>query len=96
MSNKTITLSDDLYDYLIAVSLRESLLLQRLREETAHDEMARMQISPELWGGDLINPQDKSEDTEALRAFNQKLHGDARVTLSLVPIGDGLTLARKR
>lgn len=53
-------------------------------------------IDNTLWGGDLINPQDQSEDTEALRAFNQKLHGDASVTLSLVPIGDGLTLARKR
>ncbi len=47
MSTKTFTLSDELYDYLLKVSLREPDLLRRLREETAKDEMARMQISPE-------------------------------------------------
>ncbi|MEE3184765.1 MAG: SAM-dependent methyltransferase, partial [Gemmatimonadota bacterium] len=35
-------------------------------------------------------------DTEAIRAINMKLAEDERVTLSLVPVGDGLTLARKR
>ncbi len=47
MSNKTFTLADDLYAYLLSVSLREDALLQRLREETAHDEMSSMQIAPE-------------------------------------------------
>jgi caffeoyl-CoA O-methyltransferase len=47
VSNKTFTLSDELYGYLAAVSLRESPLLARLREETARDPMARMQIAPE-------------------------------------------------
>ena len=47
MSSKTFTLSNELYDYLLEVSLREPDLLRRLREETAKDEMARMQISPE-------------------------------------------------
>ncbi len=36
------------------------------------------------------------EDTEAIRTFNQARAGDPRISLSLVPIGDGLTLARKR
>jgi caffeoyl-CoA O-methyltransferase len=36
------------------------------------------------------------DDTEAIRRFNAKLESDARVTLSLVPIGDGLSLARRR
>ena len=49
-----------------------------------------------LWSGDLADPDINDEDTIALRAFNQYLHGDERVDLSLVPIGDGLTLARKR
>jgi caffeoyl-CoA O-methyltransferase len=35
-------------------------------------------------------------DTRALRALNEKLHGDTRIDLAMVPIGDGLTLARKR
>ena len=34
-------------------------------------------------------------DTEAIRAFNRKLQADQRVTLSLVTLGDGLTLACK-
>jgi len=220
MSNKTFTLPDALYEYLLSVSLREPDVLRRLRQETAGDPMARMQIAPEqgqfmgllvelmgvrraleigvftgysalsvalampeggrlvacdvseewtavarrywqaagvadridlrlapaidtldsllaggqagrfdfafidadkprypayyertlallrsggliavdntLWGGDVINPEDRSEDTEAIRAFNRMLHGDERVSLSLVPIGDGLTLLRKR
>ncbi len=220
MSNKTLPLSDELYHYLLSVSLREPPLLRRLREETADDAMARMQIAPEqgqfmsmltellgarraieigvytgysalcvasalpkdgeliacdvseewtaiasrywkeagvmgkielrlapaletldsllaegqansfdlafidadkaeygayyerslallrpggvilvdntLWGGDVINADDHSTDTEAIRAFNKMLHADERVSLSLVPIGDGLTLARKR
>jgi len=49
-----------------------------------------------LWGGAVIDPADRSKDTRAIRALNRKLKADARVTLSLVPIGDGLTLARKR
>lgn len=47
MSRKTITLTDDLYDYLLSVSLRETEILRRLREETAAHPMARMQIAPE-------------------------------------------------
>jgi predicted O-methyltransferase YrrM len=49
-----------------------------------------------LWGGRVADPQDRDEDTRAIRALNDRLLGDQRVTLSLVPIGDGLTLARKR
>jgi predicted O-methyltransferase YrrM len=49
-----------------------------------------------LWGGDVANPKKKDEDTEAIRRINRKVHADERVDVSLVPIGDGLTLARKR
>lgn len=49
-----------------------------------------------LWSGDVADPNVNDPDTAALKALNEKLHGDTRVTLSLVPIGDGLTLARKR
>jgi len=48
-----------------------------------------------LWSGDVIDASKTDGDTEAIRAFNRKLHADARVTLSLVPLGDGLTLACK-
>ena len=49
-----------------------------------------------LWDGAVADPADRSPDTVALREFNARLHADERVDLSLVPIGDGLTLARKR
>ena len=220
MSNRTIDLTDSLYDYLLSVSLRETDLQRRLREETAALPMARMQISPEqgqfmallarltdarrclevgvftgysslevalalpddgrivacdvseewtaiarrywaeagvagridlrlapaldtldalvaaggagtydlafidadktayldyyerallllrpggllmtdntLWSGRVADPEVGDADTVALRHYNEHLHRDARVDLSLVPIGDGLTLARKR
>ena len=48
-----------------------------------------------LWGGDVANPQDKSDDTVAIRRLNDKLTKDDRVTLAMVSIGDGVTLARK-
>jgi len=220
MSNRSISLTDSLYEYLLAVSLREPDLLRQLRQETSTDPMARMQISPEqgqfmgllarlmgarrclevgvftgysslslalalpddarivacdvseewtsvarrywaaagvadkidlrlapaletlegllaageagsydfafldadkknylryfelalglvrpgglivadntLWSGRVADPRNAEPDTVALRHFNQRLHRDARIDLSLVPIGDGLTLARKR
>ena len=220
MSNRTIVMNDGLYDYLLAVSLREPPLLKRLREETAKHPRATMQISPEqgqfmqllvklmgarrcievgvftgysslcvalalpvdgkllacdvseeftamarrywkeagveakielrlapaletldvrlkageaasydcafidadksnyagyyerilkllrpgglilvdnvLWSGAVIDKKDKSEDTVAIRAFNEALRKDERVDISVLPVGDGLTLARKR
>jgi caffeoyl-CoA O-methyltransferase len=220
MSNRSISLTDSLYQYLLDVSLREPGLLLRLREETAADPQARMQISPEqgqfmallakltgarrclevgeftgysslcvaaalpddgrivacdvsehwtsiarrywaearvahkidlrlapaletldslvaageaasydfafidadktnyvgyyeralvllragglvvadntLWSGRVADPEVADEDTVALRHFNELLHRDSRVDLSVLPVGDGLTLARKK
>ncbi len=47
MTKKSITLTDSLYDYITRVSLREPPLLKRLREETASNLLANMQIAPE-------------------------------------------------
>lgn len=220
MSNRTIGLSDRLYDYLLAVSLREEDLLRQLREETAQHPMRQMQIAPEqgqfmallvqllgakrtldvgvftgysslavalalpddgqivacdvseeytaiarrywqtagvtdkidlqlapaletldrllaegqagsfdfafidadkenywnyyerclellrpgglitvdnvLWSGRVAEATTYETSTKAIQAFNAKLHNDERVSLSLVPIADGLTLALKR
>lgn len=49
-----------------------------------------------LWSGAVADPEDTEESTRAIRALNEKLATDERVDLSMVPIGDGLTLARKR
>ena len=168
MSNRTIALTDTLYDYLLDVSLREPPVLRALREETSRLSQRSMQIAPEqgqfmallvrlmgarhclevgvftgysslavalalpeegrivacdvseewttiarrywqragvsgrirvdntLWSGRVADPAVTDADTLALRRFNEALHHDERVDLSLVPIGDGLTLARKR
>lgn len=49
-----------------------------------------------LWNGKVIDPSASDEDTAAIRALNAKIAKDERVSVSLIPIGDGLTLARKR
>jgi len=220
MSNRSIALTDSLYDYLLSVSLREPPLLRQLREETAALPSHSMQISPEqgqfmalllhlmgakrclevgvytgysslvtalalpddgrivacdvseewtaiarrywaaagvahkidlrlapavqtldallqagsagqfdaafidadkanysayyerilqllrvgglvvvdntLWSGKVADRAITDTDTAALRQFNERLHRDERIELTLLPVGDGLTLARKR
>lgn len=49
-----------------------------------------------LWGGSVADPENRKPDTLAIRALNEKVGRDPRVTPSLVPIGDGLLLARRR
>jgi predicted O-methyltransferase YrrM len=49
-----------------------------------------------LWGGSVADPEDQKPSTLAIRALNARLRDDERVSVSLVPIGDGLFLARKR
>ena len=48
-----------------------------------------------LWAGRVADPGAGDDDTQALKALNVQLHADPRVDISMVPIGDGLTLARK-
>jgi caffeoyl-CoA O-methyltransferase len=49
-----------------------------------------------LWAGRVVDPSDTSENTVAIRALNDFLVTDERVDVVMVPISDGLTLARKR
>jgi predicted O-methyltransferase YrrM len=49
-----------------------------------------------LWSGDVAEPSNTKPDTVALRALNDALHRDERVDIALLPLGDGVTLARKR
>jgi predicted O-methyltransferase YrrM len=52
-------------------------------------------IDNTLWDGAVADPSKRDPSTEAIRAVNQKVHTDRNVDMVLLPIGDGLTLARK-
>ncbi len=50
-----------------------------------------------LWHGDVIDPSmANDEETQVIRRLNEKIHADGRVALSMLPMGDGITLALKR
>ncbi len=49
-----------------------------------------------LWGGAVVDPTDRTSDTVALRELNDFLPGDPRVECVMIPLADGLTIARKR
>ena len=49
-----------------------------------------------LWSGKVIDKEEKSESTEKIRLFNEKVCGDDRIEVSVLSIGDGLTLAMKK
>ncbi|HEY9694582.1 MAG TPA: class I SAM-dependent methyltransferase [Oculatellaceae cyanobacterium] len=49
-----------------------------------------------LWSGRVIDFEDRDKQTQAIRDFNQYLYQDHKISLSLVPIADGLTLALKK
>lgn len=49
-----------------------------------------------LWDGAVADPANQEESTQVLRALNTQLQQDERVSVSLVPIGDGVSLVRKR
>ncbi len=49
-----------------------------------------------LWSGTVADPSVTDADTNAIRAFNDMVAADTRVDASMIPLGDGLTLLRKR
>lgn len=49
-----------------------------------------------LWSGNVIDASDTSEDTEAIRSVNDHIAADNRVDVVMLPIADGLTIARRR
>ena len=49
-----------------------------------------------LWNGKVVDQDTDDPDTRAIRALNTKLAGDERVTTCLLPVADGVTLARRR
>jgi predicted O-methyltransferase YrrM len=50
-----------------------------------------------LWSGKILDPEDKMDaDTKVIHAYNKKIHNDDRVEHILLPIRDGLMIARKK
>lgn len=49
-----------------------------------------------LWGGAVLDHDPEDDDTRAIQALNTKLAGDERITLCMLPVADGVTLARRR
>jgi predicted O-methyltransferase YrrM len=49
-----------------------------------------------FWGGRVAKPEISDRETKTIRALNKKIRTDERVDLSMIPIGDGLMLVRKR
>ena len=48
-----------------------------------------------LWSGNVADKNKQDEDTVAIRNFNQHLHNDERISISMLPVADGITLALK-
>ncbi|HET6473029.1 MAG TPA: class I SAM-dependent methyltransferase [Pseudomonadales bacterium] len=53
-------------------------------------------IDNTLWNGAVVDAARQDADTKAIRALNEKVHSDSRIDVVLLPIGDGLTLCRRR
>jgi predicted O-methyltransferase YrrM len=50
-----------------------------------------------LWYGRVVDPaMDEDRTTQSIKQINQQIYHDDRVQISLIPIGDGLTIARKK
>ena len=49
-----------------------------------------------LWSGAVADSKDQNENTVALRELNDMLYKDNRIELSMIPVGDGLTIVRKK
>ena len=55
-----------------------------------------MLIDTVLWSGSVIDPSVTDENTEAIRAFNDMVASDDRVDAVMIPLGDGISMLRKR
>ena len=84
------------YDFALIDADKENYLNYYERALVLLRQGGLMAFDNVLWSGRVVDPAVNDEGTQAIRAFNQKLHGDERIWLSMVPSGDGLTLACKR
>ncbi|TCK18715.1 putative O-methyltransferase YrrM [Thiogranum longum] len=84
------------FDFAFIDADKENYLAYYERALTLLRPGGLMAIDNTLWSGSVIDDSCQDTDTCAIRAFNEALHTDTRVDISLVPIADGLTLALVR
>lgn len=95
-------------DRMIAVGLAESFDFAFIDADKENYEVyyerclellrpgGAMLIDNVLWSGAAADPRRTDPLTAAIKAFNRKVHADQRVSLSMLPVGDGITICRKR
>ncbi len=83
------------YRYLLEVSSRETEVMARLREATAPRPEAESLIAVDNTLGLSRTPVIRmtSENAQAIKEFNRRVHRDPRVEIAMLPVGEGLTLA---
>lgn len=85
----------DKYDFVFVDAIKEEylqyyeILLKLIRRN------GLILVDNVLWGGSVANPDKNSPETIALRKFNDFVYRDKRVDISMLPLGDGLTIIRK-
>ncbi|HKY48045.1 MAG TPA: class I SAM-dependent methyltransferase [Acidimicrobiia bacterium] len=87
---------DQAFDFVFIDADKENYL--------AYFEMSLERLGPKgliavdntLWSGRVLDPSDSSADTMAIKAFNEAVARDDRVETLILPIGDGMTLIRRR
>jgi predicted O-methyltransferase YrrM len=84
------------FDFAFVDADKESYLAYYERCLTLLRPGGLLAIDNVLWGGSVADASNTSVATQAIRALNERIRGDERVSVSLVPIGDGLFLVRKR
>ena len=83
------------FEILFIDADKENLLAYYERCHTVVRVGGLILIDNTLWGGSVADDFDHDPSTQAIRALNNFVHEDGRVEMVLLPIGDGLTLARK-
>lgn len=84
------------YDFAFIDADKENYLVYYERCLVLLRQGGLMAIDNTLWSGRVADDNDQESSTCALRAFNAAVHRDERVEVSMLPVGDGLTLALKR